>query len=113
MSGAASHANTHPRTPARAHPKTPAKAPSPKAKAKPPPPPAQPQKQVNKPVQECPLLAQKPCDVDKLTLKVETLGESEGTKKLEAKKIRRFEAVTDVKNKKILELLGRYDLIID
>lgn len=95
--------------PAAAKPVPQRPAPKPAA-TKPPPPKTTPQAQVNKPVQGCPLQAEKPCDVDKLTLEVEV---GEVKKKLEAKKIRRYDKVTDVKNAQVLQLLTRYDLIID
>ncbi|MBI4703211.1 MAG: hypothetical protein HY744_19010 [Deltaproteobacteria bacterium] len=81
---------------------------------KPPAPPTQPQKSATQPTQQCPLLAHKPCDVDKLVLEVKGVAE-EGTKqlKLETTKIRRRESVTDVKDKKVLRLLATYDIIID
>ena len=84
------------------------------------PPPTQSQKQVAKPVQQCPYLAQKPCDVDKLEVIVDILGEDEttrdgesGPRKLSTTKVRTLEAVSDVKNKDVLALLRRYDLVID
>ena len=78
-------------------------------------PPTTPQKQVAKPVQECPLLAQKPCDVDKLEVNVDILGEdeSESPRKLSVTKKRVLENVTDVKKKDVLALLRRYDFVID
>jgi hypothetical protein len=93
----------------RPQPKPP--APKPQAQAKAPPPPTQPQKQVAKPTQDCPLKAEKPCDVDKIKLKVE-VGETPA-KKLEAKKVRRGDPHPDVTDKDITALLLRYDLIID
>jgi hypothetical protein len=106
------HPAPHP-APARGKGKPRPKAPPPKPQqqAKAPPPPAQPQKPVNQPTHQCPLLAEKPCDVDKLKLEVET--ESDGTKKLETTKIKRQDAVSGVKNKTVLSLLAHYDLIID
>jgi hypothetical protein len=86
------------------HPKPPT------GQGKPPAPKTQSQAQVNKPSQGCPLLAEKPCDVDKLTLEVE-VGSTK--KKAEAKQIRRYEKVTDVKDSTVLQLLTKYDLIID
>lgn len=95
---------------------TPKPAPKPApAKAPPPPPPTQAQKQVAKPVQQCPYLAEKPCDVDKLEVEVEIQGEDEGEspRKLATTKKRVLEGVTDVKNKNVLALLRRYDFVID
>ena len=69
---------------------------------------------VNKPTQECPRNAKHPCDVNKLMLNV-TGKDKEGTKvlKLETTKVRRLEAVTDVKDNHALTLLKTYDLMID
>jgi len=106
----APHPAPHP-APAKGKPKPKAPPPRPQQPQAKPPPPAQPQKPVDKPTQQCPLLAEKPCDVDKLKLEVET--ESDGTKKLDTTKIKRQDAVSGVKSKTVLSLLAQYDLIID
>jgi hypothetical protein len=80
-----------------------------------PPPKTQSQSQVNKPVQGCPLQAEKPCDIDKLEVDVEIQGEdeSESPRKLAVTKKRLTEAVTDVKSSAVVALLKRYDMVID
>lgn len=98
--------------PAGAKPK-PAPKPPAASQPKPAPPPVQPQKQVAQPVQRCPLAAEKPCDVDKLEVQVQVFGEDAQVLKLATTKVRRLEAVTGIKKKSVLDLLGKYDLVID
>lgn len=71
------------------------------------------QKQVNEPIHACKYLAEKPCDVDKLTVEVEIQGEDAGTRKVSTTKKRVLEGVTDVKKKEVLALLKNYDFVID
>ncbi len=112
----------HPAAPEQAHP---AIAPADATKAKPPPP-ATHAKPASGATQDCPLKAVKPCDVNKLEIEVEIEGqeadlpgkteherEKAKTRKLETTHVRRRDAVTDVKNKRVLDLLSRYDLVID
>lgn len=89
----------------------PAPKPPPATQAKPPPPATQAQKQVAQPVQECPFKAAHPCDVDKLTVEVQT--GSDPAKKLEVKWGRTNDPFKDVKNSGAVAALRAYDMVFD
>ncbi|UQA62015.1 hypothetical protein [Polyangium aurulentum] len=109
--------NPGPRRPAKPAAK-PAQKPAParpaqQARGNAPPAPVQQQKAVNSGAQQCPLKAQKPCDVQKLIVTATVLGDEVQVRKLETTKRLRNTPVPGFTDKSVLELLGTYDLVID
>jgi len=71
-------------------------------------------KQVGSATQECPLKAQKVCDVGSLTLETEIEGENKRTLKLTAKEVLRHKPLpASITNRTTRDLMGKYDIVID